>query len=342
MRASIAQAAQDVAALVAVAGTVEEQRTTLDPYTAGVPDPALLALIEGPAGRYGLVVLDPQVVAALIEIQTTGRVVPHPAETRAPTRTDAIMCADFIDRMLEIVEERVAEAELDIAPALAGFRYALALAEPRAIAMTLEDTPYRLFGCEVDLGRGAKSGRMQVLLPFDPPGQGRRAKVDLGEFNDAIRAQVFEVEARLTATLLRRTMALSEVMALDIGALIPVPHAALSQVAVEALDGTVVARGRLGQVQGNRAVRLTDDAGRGEGGPALSELAGATLARPAAPRPAPALPAAGRRMPAPAAIGGLGDLGDLGVPGEIGAAAPGEIDGLPDLADLASLGTTID
>lgn len=343
VRGAVAQAAQDVAALVAVAGTVEEARTTLARFVSDVPDPALLALVEGPAGRFGLVVLDPQVVAALIEVQTTGRVVPHAADARAPTRTDAIMCADFIDRLLELVDERVTEAGLDIAPALRGFRYAIALAEPRAISMTLEDTPYRLFACEVDLGRGAKTGALRLLLPYDPPGQKPNAGAETGAFTDAIRAQVYEVEARLNATLLRRKLALSDVMAFDVGTLIPVPHAALARIAVEALDGTIVARGRLGQVQGHRAVRLTEDLGVEDPG-GMTDVSGPA----AKPR---ALPGTPPNLPAPNKGGDIGDLGDLtdlgdiggiGDPGDLGGLGGDDPDGLPDLAALGDLGELSD
>ena len=257
LRAAVVQAAEDVAGLTAAAGPVDEARTTLTPFVEALPDPALLGLIEGPGGRYGLMVLDAQVVAALIEMQTTGRVVARPADARTPTRTDAIMCADFIDRLLELVDRRAAEADLEVAPAISGFRYGMALAEPRAIAMALEDIPYREFRFEVDLGRGAKSGHLQLLLPFDPPGKARSGGAEVEAFAAAMRAQVLETQAVLSATLLRRRMSLAEIAGLDVGSLLHLPRAALTEITVEALDGTVVANGRLGQVNGHRAVRLT-------------------------------------------------------------------------------------
>jgi flagellar motor switch protein FliM len=274
-------------------------------------------------------VLDPQVVAALIEMQTTGRVVPRPAEPRAPTRTDAIMCADFIDRLLELIDRRAAEAELDVAPAISGFRYGLALAETRAIGLALEDIPYRAFGFDVDLGRGAKSGSVQLLLPFDPPGVARTGHAEAAAFAEAMRAQVLETQAVLSATLLRRRMSLAEVTGLEVGSRLHLPRAALSSITVEALDGTVVAAGRLGQMNGHRAVRLV--------------VPGDTAAMAAAQMPAPelALPPAGVPVPdpappdalapEPAALGGLGTADAGETPQGLGDPA-----GLGDLGDSAT------
>ena len=339
VRACVVQAADDVAGLAAAAGTVEESRTTLAPFIETVPDPALLALVEGPGGRYGMIVLDVQVVAALIEMQTTGRVVPRPAEPRAPTRTDAIMCADFIDRLLELVDQRVAEAELELAPAISGFRYGIALAEKRAIVMSLEDIPYREFRFEVDLGRGAKSGATQILLPFDPPGAARAGGAEVEAFAKAMRAQVLDSQAVLSASLFRRRMSLAEVAALEVGSLLHLPRAALTEITVEALDGTAVANGRLGQVNGHRAVRLTLPGATGASGATGAAGAIGPAASPAsAPVPHPqtlemslppgGLPAAGPALsdPPPPTIDGLGARG---------AANPGEVEtGLGDLGNL--------
>lgn len=258
LRQAVAQAAQDVAALVAVAGAVEEARVTLGAVEAALPDTPLLGLVEGADSRFGLVVLDGQAVAALIEMQTTGRVVPRPAAPRAPTRTDAIMCADFIDRMLELVEARLDEANLPEAPVFAGYRYAMMLPDPRAVFMTLEDVPYRNLSLTVDFGHGAKSGEIALILPFDPPGQRQGSGLDGVAFSTVLREQVFAAEAQLSVTLARRKMTVAEVAGLGIGSVIALPPDALGKVAIEDIDGRLVARGRLGQAEGHRAVRVCE------------------------------------------------------------------------------------
>ncbi|MEJ2036355.1 MAG: hypothetical protein P8X69_09970, partial [Maritimibacter sp.] len=185
---------QDMAELVAQVGNVEETRITLEPFIEALPDPCLLGLIEGPEGRFGMVILDAQSIAALIEIQTTGRVIERAAEARAPTRTDAVMCADFIDKMLELIEVNAAEAELEVAPAITGYRYAMALADTRAITMTLENMPYRRFEFSVDFALGAKSGVVQILMPFDPPGVKHDSSAKDAAFTGALQQQVMDAE----------------------------------------------------------------------------------------------------------------------------------------------------
>ena len=345
VRSAVVQAADEVAGLPVTAGLADEVRTTLEPFVADLPQMSLLALVEGPGARFGLVVLDAQAMAALIEMQTTGRVAHRPAEPRAPTRTDAIICADFIDRVLELLEQRVTEAELDVAPAVAGFRYGLALAEPRAVVMTLEDIAYRAFRFELDLGRGAKSGAMQILLPYEPPGARRAGAAEAEAFAEAMRAQVLETQANLTATLFRRRMTLADLVRLEVGSTLVLPREALERISVEAMDGTVVAHGRLGQANGCRAVRLTLGKAARPMEPAPTQTrrpqAAPLGAASAPPRLAAPGTAESRAAPDPggsAELESLGDLGNLGDAGSLGDLGNfGDGGGLGDLGDLGDL-----
>ncbi len=337
LRTAIMQAGEDVAGLSIVAGQPDEMRTTLTPIVEGIGEHALMALIEGPEGRYGLILVDPDTLAALIEIQTTGRVVPRPATARPPTRTDAIMCADFIDRVLELLEDRTAEAEIDIAPALGGFRYALALSEARAIPMTLDDVPYRRFHVSLDLGRGAKQGTLDVILPFNaaPSGAAAATNADPAGFTQALAEVVGEAEVLLRGTLHRLQMPLAEVAGLSVGSVIPIPREALGQVAIEDIDGRTVKHGRLGMSGGHRAIRI--------GAVAEAEPQMDAPARPAKPAalppddPMPDLPG----LPDSGDVPDLGDVADLGALGEAGdlpdlPVLP-DLPDLPDLADLPEL-----
>jgi len=334
LRAAVAQAAQDVAGLVAVAGHVEEARTTLGPIVEALPEQPLIGLTEGPENRFGLVLLDNQTVAALIEMQTTGRVVPRPAEARPPTRTDAILCADFIDRVLELVEGQLAEAGLPEAEQFAGFRYAMALSEPRAITMTLDNVAYRKLTLGIDFGHGAKNGEATLLVPFDPPGRRGRDRAGSAGFTAALRDRVLAAEAHLAATLARREMTLAQVMRLTVGTVIALPRDVLAAIEIEDLRGRVVARGRLGQADGHRAVRILADSETAEMPPAgmaaqAAPLRLATAATPIAPDPLPAL----ADSPGGGSFGSLGDAGFApDDPGGDGSAD------LPDPATLAGLG----
>ncbi len=336
LRAAMMSSCEEIAGLVTHPGTVSEGRTTVETFCEDFQEGTLIALLEGPNGRYGIILLDAQVLGALIEVQTTGRVSQKPAEGRAPTRTDAIMCADVIDALLEGFEGRAAEAELPIAPALTGYRYALALSEVRAIPMTLEDIPYRLFTMPVDLAQGAKQGQVQLLLPFDLPGHGPRDPSEIAAFTEHLSEVVMDTEAHLTGTLLRLEMPLSEAMALEVGALIPVSIEALRMVAIEDVSGRIIGHGRLGQVDGKRALCLTEGQPDDENG---AELGG--FGKGAPPRPE-AAPATGMALPGTADalvdLEGLGDMGDMGDMGGLDApeAAPMDLGGLGDLGEMGS------
>lgn len=258
LRLALAQAAEGVAGLALIAGPVEDARTTLATLAETLSETTLMALLEGPDSRFGLAVLDGDLVAALIEVQTTGRVVPRRAEPRVPTRTDAVMCADMIDRVFEIVEDKAAAAGLHDAPQLSGYRFALALGEPRTVGLTLADLPYRRFSVPVDLGGGAKSGRIDLVLPADKPQAAHAGGGDAG-FAAAMAAQVMSSGVALSATVCRIEMTLAELTALAPGQIITIPARALSEIAIEDLGGAMVGRGRLGQSNGHRAVRLTLD-----------------------------------------------------------------------------------
>ncbi|WP_298492243.1 flagellar motor switch protein FliM [uncultured Maritimibacter sp.] len=342
LRASIMQAAEEVAALTLLAGQPQESRTTVEPMVDMVPDHGLMALVEGPGGRYGLVLLDAQLVAALIEVQTMGKVVPRPAEPRPPTRTDAIMCADFVDRVLEMLEARAAEVGLAVAPALTGYRYALALAETRAIPMTLEDIPYRRFEISLDIAGGAKQGVLQVILPFSPapqpaPDLAPGAAPEHSGFTRSLGEQVLGTEAELRGTLHRAQMTLAQALRLGAGSVLTLPAEALGQVAIEDIEGRIVARGRLGQAKGQRALRInarTRDEGPDFGDAApqraatvpahhVKDVATSSLAE-------VGLPGSEANLGAP---GDHGDLGDLGYLGDFaGADDFPDLDALPDLA----------
>lgn len=337
LRGAIMQAGDDVVGLTIVAGAPDVGRSTIEPVVEAIPDNALMALIEGPGGRFGLMVLDADAVAALIEVQTTGRVVPRAADPRAPTRTDAIMCADFIDRVLELLDERAQEAELDLAPALTGYRYAVALAEKRAVTMTMDDIPYRRFTATLDLAGGAKQGVLTLVLPFRAaPGAGA-AGDDPAAFSAALAEVVMETEAQVSATLHRFEMPLEAVAALTVGSLIPIPPEALGMVALEGVDGNEVMQGRLGMAGGQRAIRI-----------GAAEAAGAAPAF-AAPPPdigmgvpeVEALDMGATPPPQPDAagladLGDLGDMGDLADLGDLGGGA-NELPDLPDLPDIGDL-----
>jgi flagellar motor switch protein FliM len=184
---------------------------------------------------------------------------------RKPTRTDASMVADMIDRALQELEAGL-ESDPDLIWA-GGFRYASFLDDPRPLGLLLEEEYYRVLQAELRLGNGARSGPVMLALPAE--GRGRTPKpaptatpapVAAALFSKALNDQVMRTEADLAAVLHRFTVPLSYVMALQEGDLVPLSSAALDRIVLEGLDGRPLATGRLGQNRGMRAVRLAPQA----------------------------------------------------------------------------------
>ena len=257
---ALARAAHDELALPLEVTGLAASRQSLAELLDMPPDRALIAVLEGPCDGLGLLVLSPPVLAAMLEMQTMGRVSATPAPVRKPTRTDAAMVAGFIDRALAELESVLAlDADLVWA---GGFRYASFLDDPRPLGLLLEDTTYRVFQADVTVTEGAKAG--PVLLALPATGRGPRPAVtqaapDAGsarEFAAALAEQVMLADCQLEAVLYRMTIPLSAVMGLAAGDLVPLPMAALDRIGFEGMDGRRLAEGKLGQNRGMRAVRL--------------------------------------------------------------------------------------
>lgn len=233
------------------------------------PERSLIAMLQGPADGVGLLVLSPGVLAAMVEVQTLGRVGTAPLAARRPTRTDAAMVAEVLDAALTGLEVALAE-EADLIWA-GGFRYASFLEDPRPLGLLLEDIPYRLLQAEVSLAEGARGG--QVLLALPAEGRGARPALSPGAaetlaqagpaFSEALAAQVEAADCVLDAVLARVSLPLERVMQFRVGETVTLPRASLDRLSFVGLDGRSLSKGKLGQQRGMRAIRLVaqDNAG---------------------------------------------------------------------------------
>jgi len=252
---ALARAARDEMAVALSLQDFRAGRRTLAELVEMLPEPALIAALdEGTGEATGCVVLDGAVMAGMVEALTTGTVTAGPA--RRPTRTDAALLAPVLDRALAGFEAAAGEAGLvDWAR---GFRFAATVEGGRGLSLLLEDALYRVLEGEVDLGSGARQGRMllavpdgraPVVLPKAPEADAR--------FAEDLAAQVAEAKVRLDTVLLRLSLPLGAVMGLQVGQELALPRADIGRISLEGMDGRKVGAGRLGR-QGNlRAVRLT-------------------------------------------------------------------------------------
>ena len=259
-RLALARAARDAMGLDLEVRRLQVMRVSLTELLDIAPDRALVSVLDGPQGGLGVLLLAPTVTAALIEMQTLGRLASQPAAPRKPTRIDAAMVAGVIDRALAGLDDTLAE-EADRIWA-AGFRYASFLEDLRPLALLLEEESYRVLLAEVSVGAGAREG--QVLLVLPATGRGEHAASTSAEaeaapqFTTALAAQVLQVDCRLDAVIGRLTLPIRQIMGLQPGDVLELPFSGIDTVSIETMDGRRIASGRLGQNRGMRALKVLE------------------------------------------------------------------------------------
>ena len=279
--AALGRAAETLYGLAVRPVAVTPGALTLAELPELLPELALIVVLQGPGDQLGAIALSPEVAASLIEVQALGRVTARALERRRPTRSDAALCSDFIDKLLSELG-----AEMRGLPAyasVAGYRFMTHLDDARPLALMLEDIAFRSIDMQIRMGSGdAREGRVMLILPQGPePAQPATVPPVGTPRPKAPRAslapQMQEAQVELRGILCRRTVTLGELRGLMGGRLLHLPKACLQDAQLETPDGQVLARGRLGEAEGCHALRLSDPAAQR---PVAAPAAGL---RPAAP-----------------------------------------------------------
>lgn len=314
LRRALSKTADVLWDLALVTQAVVVENLDQDGVIEGLQKTDLLLLLDGPDGAVGLATVDRHVLTALIEVQTIQQVTQMPIEEeRGLTQTDAAMVAPLIDGALERLT--VALTDSPMQPLIQGFRFGAMLEDARAAGLLLDAAGYKAFRADVDLALGRRKGRLSFILPVpkpkrppDPAGQGAGPHADI----------LSRVPARLDAVLSRVSLSLAKAQALQPGDTLSLAPDALDRVEVYAAHGQLVAKGRLGQINGLRAVRLTWPVlgPQGAGGSDLSGDFGSGLTASDAPAgDLPSLPASDDGFPEldamPAEDAGVEELPEL-------------------------------
>lgn len=264
-RMALARSARDQVKLTLDVTRLRVDRMSLAELLDLAPERGLIAVLEGPKQALGVILIAPDVMAGIIEAQTTGVVTAAPAQGRRPTRTDAAMMAGMIDGALAEVEQSLQEVE-DCTWAL-GYRYASFLEDIRPLGLLLEDIPYKMLRAEVSLAFGAKTGEIFMALPARtrmgaaPLADDVRAAAKALMFKQDLAAHVMGAGCELVGVLNRMSLTLAQVMDFEVGMVLPLGAASVERISVEGLDGRALWEGKLGQNRGMCAVRLTEQLG---------------------------------------------------------------------------------
>jgi flagellar motor switch protein FliM len=262
-RVAFARATRDMMKLPVDFVGLKQARMSLAEILDLPGERSLIFMLEGPEDGLGLLILSPELLTAMIEVLTMGRVAHQPGEPRKPTRTDAAMLAPLADLALRNLEEALAE-EADLVWT-SGFHYGSFIEEARALGLLLEDIAYRAVTARLSVAGGARVGEMQLVLPAE--GRGRKPKVLARgatsqvagpAFTAALTARVEAADCQLQAVLGKLSLSLAQTTQLEVDMILPLPSASLNQVSILGLNGREVGVGKLGQHRGMRAVRLID------------------------------------------------------------------------------------
>jgi flagellar motor switch protein FliM len=261
LRLALARAADTLLDLPLVVATVEQRRVEAGEVEAALGAEGLFLLLDGRAGARAAMRLDPGLLAALIEVQTTGRVRPGEVRARVPTRTDAAMVAPLVDALLAGFDDGMGESGAEPAPR--GFHFGDRMEDARALALLLVAPEFEFFRLTVDLGPGLRTGRLDLLLPPLPApdpvarkGAGRGGGPVQVPAPEDVAAVALAAPVVLDAVLARIHLPLSAAMSLEVGQRLGLPVQSLRRVRLVAAGGHVAAEGRLGRRDGWRALRL--------------------------------------------------------------------------------------
>ncbi|MEM6635400.1 MAG: FliM/FliN family flagellar motor switch protein [Pseudomonadota bacterium] len=310
----------------------------LEDILPSIPANALVQLVDGSGDAQGVLVMPSPIVGALVEIQTIGHITEKTPEGRPSTPTDAALARRFSDDVLRAFGELLRDVPGE--EWTQGYLTGDAMFDTRPLPLFLHDIPYRRLRAPITLAGDARTGEIDLILPAEAAdGRGRdlrqQAADSAEKWQNAIEGRVLDSAVQLTADLARLSLPLSRVRKLEPGHLLSVPIANLRNVRLHALDGAVVASGRLGMANGAKAVMVSR---LGPGGPEGGHDGDTPLPPPdAVPLNVPDLP----EMPALPDIPPMEMAAPEVTPLDDDEAAE-PTDKLPDIPGLADLGIPTD
>lgn len=260
LRLTAAKQAERLMALPLSALSVTRQTIGADDASKRIDATALTLLMDGAGDQAAVAVLDPVLVAGLIQQQTMGRVMPPPegGETRRHTATDAALCAPFIESLLSraaMLPDTPEECAL-----LQGFRFGVWAQEPRQAQLALDASDYSLIEMTLDMAAGTRAGKLVLVLP-EPKIRGAlhdevQGSAAVAKSSANLAENVMGLNADLVIALTRLKMPLQQVSGFNVGDLIDLNLSSMADALIVDGNGRAIARGTLGQIDGLRAVQV--------------------------------------------------------------------------------------
>ncbi|NNU79271.1 hypothetical protein HMH01_02365 [Halovulum dunhuangense] len=235
-----------------------------------IPVPSMLGVVEAEASdRMALINLGSDLVYHVVDMRMGGNaaMAPQPT-TRSFSAIDAQLCMDVFDAVLRAFA-RAVEESVGV-PLEAGFRILGHKQDINTVRIAPASADVMLIRVSLDIGEAARSGEFDLIMPLSILDV-LRAAVMRQEVTDHVppndlwlgqmRRCAAEAIVPLHGMLHRLELPLSEVEALEIGQILPLPRSALDQVRLVQALGTeyeaTIATGRLGRYDNDRVLKLT-------------------------------------------------------------------------------------
>ncbi|MEP2716968.1 FliM/FliN family flagellar motor C-terminal domain-containing protein [Pseudophaeobacter sp.] len=251
LRRSLARAASEQCDLPLAVLAARQSNRTPEDLPDQLSDKDLLVVLDGPNGRMGAASLDAALVTALIQKQTIGQIMGKAPSERNYTPTDAAMMAEFLEKSFSKIYDLL-EGQPDQL-IFSGYRYGAQVEDVRSLVLGLEGENYRMITLNVDLAIGAMQGVLKLILPEPTP---EELGLSGGAVGPSLASGMGAMRAELSAILCKVRVPLNEFSALKVGEVLPLDQAFLYETDLIGIEGKSIATGRLGQLNGARAVRL--------------------------------------------------------------------------------------
>ncbi|MEM9477346.1 MAG: hypothetical protein AAGA71_18790 [Pseudomonadota bacterium] len=243
----VPRTAEETAGIVAAVHDVVLSEKMLSVLLEEWSDGILAVTLLGDGPSRGLAMFDAGLVAAMIEVQTTGHVLSSPPPERRHTDADAALTTPFVDAAMGEVDALLVEAGQRAGNWTCGRRVPTA----RAASLILDDGMFVETRIDLSLAEGATTGCIRVFVPDRRaiPGVTPADKPTVGDPRLAGRVEML-------AILYRGKVPLEQIRTLTAGAELELPGAALDQIALETMEGKPLSPARLGRLGAHQAVRI--------------------------------------------------------------------------------------
>ncbi|MEM8879752.1 MAG: FliM/FliN family flagellar motor switch protein [Pseudomonadota bacterium] len=229
---------------------------TLAEVTEMLPEGGLLIILEGAERARGILHLHQSLLDALIEVQTTGHVDAVEGPARPATSIDAALSRDFIDLMLSALDTEL--EDMSMSNVVMRLHFGTVLTDRRQLPLLAPERGFHVFRCKADVAQGTKSGTLILALPGTQTAAASWPKRGPDkQWRAGFHRTLSQARLRFDSILFRREIGLNAALALKPGDVIPFDAEMMQTVRIEDALYRAVLKGRLGQTNGTRALRLT-------------------------------------------------------------------------------------